>query len=443
MNIGFISLGCSKNLIDTEMAIGLFKKNGFSIVNKPEKADILVINTCGFIASAKEEAIHTILEMAQYKKKKCKILMVMGCLVQRYQTELKKLIPEVDCWIAIEEYPHFWEKVNKIIEEKLDSKQEELVTSSKQLEYRIREITTGNRMAYLKIAEGCNNHCTYCAIPFIRGSYHSRKKEDILEEAKSLVEKGIKELIIIAQDTTKYGIDLYGKPLLAELLDQLCKIKQIKWIRFLYAYPESIDDALIEVVKKQDKICPYFDIPLQHISNPVLKRMNRKSDEQSIRNLIRKIRLHIPEAVLRTTFIVGFPGETKEDFEKLYHFVKEVKFDRLGVFAYSREEGTPAAKLKEQIHPMTKKSRYQKIMELQSQIVQEKQQEQIGKRLEVLIEAESKDHHYYIARSKREAPEIDGVIYVKKEQQNACIGSFIPIEITGFEGYDLMAKQVL
>lgn len=443
MNIGFISLGCSKNLIDTEMAIGLFKKNGFSIVNKPEKADILVINTCGFIASAKEEAIHTILEMAQYKKKRCKILIVMGCLVQRYQTELKKLIPEVDSWIAIEEYPHFWEKVNKIIEEKLDPKQEELVTSSKQLEYRTREITTGNRMAYLKIAEGCNNHCTYCAIPFIRGPYHSRKKEDILEEAKSLAEKGIKELIIIAQDTTKYGIDLYGKPLLAELLDQLCKIKQIKWIRFLYAYPESIDDSLIEVIKRQDKICPYFDIPLQHISDSVLKRMNRKSDEQSIRNLIRKIRLHIPEAVLRTTFIVGFPGETKEDFEKLYHFVKEVKFDRLGVFAYSREEGTPAAKLKEQIHPMTKKSRYQKIMELQSQIVQEKQQEQIGKRLEVLIEAESKDHHYYITRSKREAPEIDGVIYVKKEQQNTCIGSFIPIQITGFEGYDLMAKQVL
>ena len=299
MNVGFISLGCSKNLVDTEMTIGLFKKNNFKIVNNPEQADIIVINTCGFIESAKQEAINTILEMAEYKKNKCKYLIVMGCLVQRYKEELQEAIPEVDLFIKYKEYDTIWEQIEKVIgkNEKEESKnitKEELLTNQCGLEFSNRIISTGRNFAYLRIAEGCSNRCTYCAIPYIRGKFVSRKMEDILKEAQELVNEGYKEIIVIAQDTSKYGIDIYGESKLAELLDKLSKIEGIKWIRFLYTYPESITDELIKVVKENKKICKYFDIPIQHISDTVLKRMNRKSNGESIRKLITKIRKEIP-----------------------------------------------------------------------------------------------------------------------------------------------------
>ena len=310
MNVGFVSLGCSKNLLDTEMAIGLFKRNKFNIVNSPSKADIIVVNTCGFIESAKEEAINTILEMAEYKKGRCKYLIAMGCLVERYKEELSKLIPEVDLFIKFSEYNNIWEQIETVI-----GKSE--IDGVCNLDFMDRVVTTGDNFAYLRIAEGCDNNCTYCAIPSIRGKYVSRRMEDILEEARKLADSGIKELIVIAQDTTKYGIDLYDEPKLAELLEKLCTIEGIKWIRFLYAYPETITDELIDVVKNNEKICKYFDIPIQHISDKVLRRMNRHSDGESIKAVISKIRRRIPNVVIRTTVMVGFPGETRENFEEL------------------------------------------------------------------------------------------------------------------------------
>ncbi len=432
MNVGFIHLGCSKNLVDTEMTIGLFKQNDYHIVNNPEEADILVINTCGFIESAKEEAINTILEMAEYKKKRCRYLIAMGCLVQRYKEELKQAIPEVDLWIKYDSYDTIWEQIEEVIKpEKVEKRN---------LAFLDRVITTGQNYAYLRIAEGCSNFCTYCAIPKIRGKFISRKMEEILEEAEKLAKEGYKELIVIAQDTTKYGIDLYQEPKLAELLRKLCKVEGIKWIRFLYAYPETITEELIQVVKEEDKICKYFDIPIQHISDSVLKRMNRKSNGDSIRKVIEKLRKEIPDVVIRTTVMVGFPGETKEDFEELYEFVKEAKFDRLGTFSYSKEEGTPAEKLPNQIHPMTKKSRYNKIMQLQQKIVEQKQEEMLGKKLEVLIETKTFDNQYYVGRSTREVPDIDGLIYVEMTEEELQ-GKFVTCQITETQGYDLIGKN--
>ena len=446
MNVGFISLGCSKNLVDTEMTIGLFKKNNFKIVNNPEQANIIVINTCGFIESAKQEAINTILEMAEYKKNKCKYLIVMGCLVQRYKEELQEAIPEVDLFIKYKEYDTIWEQIEKVIgkNEKEESKnitKEELLTNKCGLEFSNRIISTGLNFAYLRIAEGCSNRCTYCAIPYIRGKFVSRKMEDILKEAQELVNEGYKEIIVIAQDTSKYGIDIYGESKLAELLDKLSKIEGIKWIRFLYTYPESITDELIKVVKENKKICKYFDIPIQHISDTVLKRMNRKSNGESIRKLITKIRKEIPNVIIRTTVMVGFPGETKENFEELYEFVKWAKFDRLGAFTYSKEDGTPAEKLDNQIHPMTKKSRYNKIMSLQQQISDENLKKQIGNKLEVLIEDESFDGKYYIARSENEVPDIDGIIYVEKSEDE-LLDKFVKVEIIGNKDYDMIGKLI-
>lgn len=432
MNVGFIHLGCSKNLVDTEMTIGLFKNNEYKIVNNPEDADILVINTCGFILSAQEEGVNTILEMAEYKKKRCKYLIVMGCLVQRFKEELEKEIPEVDLWIKYDSYNTIWEQIEKVIKPE--------VTKEKHLSFLDRTITTGENFAYLRIAEGCSNFCTYCAIPKIRGKFISRRVEDILEEAEKLAKEGYQELIVIAQDTTKYGIDIYGKPRLAELLQELCKIEGIKWIRFLYSYPETITDELIEVVENEDKICKYFDIPIQHISDSVLKRMNRKSNSESIRKVIKKLREEIPNVVIRTTVMVGFPGETNDDFEELYNFVKETKFDRLGAFSYSKEEGTPAEKLPNQIHANTKKSRYNKIMRLQQQIAIEKQKELIGRKLEVLVETKTFDGKYYVGRSYMDVPDIDGLIYIEMIDET-LEGKFVECEIIGANDYDLIAKK--
>ncbi len=436
MKVGFISLGCSKNLVDTEKAIAMFKDKGYQIVNKPEEAEVIVVNTCGFIESAKEEAINTILEMAEYKKKNCKYLIAMGCLVERYKDELQKAIPEVDLWIKYSEYKTIWEQIQSVI------KQEEKELAKYDFnEYTDRVITTGKNYAYLKIADGCSNHCTYCAIPYIRGNQISRKIEDVLEEAEKLADEGYKEIILIAQDTTKYGFDIYGESKLSELLEKLCKIDKIKWIRFLYAYPENIDDELIKVVKENDKICKYFDIPIQHISDSVLKRMNRKSDGKSIRNLIKKLREEIPNVVIRTTVMVGFPGESKENFDELYNFLKQAKFDKLGCFSYSKEEGTPAARLKEQIHPMTKKSRYNKIMQLQKEISKENLEKNMGRELEVLIEDKTFDNKYYIGRSYMDVPEIDGIVYVKNDD-NLNFGEFIKCKVTKVDEYDLVAEKI-
>ena len=408
MKVGFISLGCNKNLVDTEKTISIFKENNYEIVNNPKKADIIVINTCGFIQPAKEEAINTILEMAEYKKQGCRYLIVMGCLVERYKQELEKEIPEVDLFIKYSEYKTLWSKVQELIK-----KREENVNFE---EWQDRVITTGETTAYLKIADGCSNRCTYCAIPYIRGPLKSRKFEEIIEEAKKLAKRGYKEIILTAQDT-----------------------KEIKWIRFLYSYPETIDDELIKVVKENEKVCKYFDIPIQHISNNVLKRMNRKSNGEGIRKLIEKLRKEIPEVIIRTTVMVGFPGETTEDFDELYEFIQETKFDKMGAFSYSKEENTPAEKLKEQIHPATKKSRYNKIMQLQKELIEQKLKKYIGKKLEVLIENKTFDSKYYVARSYMEAPETDEVIYIKNTQELE-IGQFTNCEITDVKEYDLIGK---
>ena len=449
MNVGFVSLGCSKNLIDTEMMIGVFKDNKFDIVNDPSKADVIVVNTCGFIESAKEEAINTILEMAEYKKTaRCKVLIATGCLVERYKEELEKAIPEVDIFLRYSDYAEekgksaeIFEKVLQEIYDKTEKSDKKQINDT-ELDFMNRVITTGNQYSYLRIAEGCSNRCTYCAIPYIRGAFVSRKIEDIIEEAKMLVESGRRELILIAQDTSKYGIDIYGEPKLAELLHQLCQIKDLKWIRFLYTYPEDITDELIQVVKENDKICKYFDIPIQHISNKVLKRMNRKCTGDSIRKTIKKLRKEIPGVVIRTTLMVGFPGETGEDFDELYNFVKETKFDKLGAFTYSKEDGTPAARLKEQIHPMTKKSRYNRIMKLQQEISKENEKKQLGKELEILIEDITPDKKYYIGRSYMDVPGIDGIAYVENNTKENLIGKYVKARVIEVKEYDMILKII-
>ncbi len=427
MKVGFISLGCSKNLVVTEEIMGLFKKNGYEITGDVTEAEIILINTCGFIDSAKDEAISTILEMADYKKANCKYLIVTGCLVQRYKDELIEELPEVDLFVSIKEYDELWKMINKLINNKQDVDY---------LNYKDRTITTGNSMAYLKIAEGCSNFCTFCAIPYIQGKYVSRKYEDILDEANRLVKNGIREIVVIAQDTTKYGIDLYGYSRLAELLNDLAKIEGLEWIRFLYSYPENINDELIKVVKDNEKICNYFDIPIQHISDKILKKMNRKSDSKSIRNLLKKLRTEIPDVILRTTLIVGFPGETEDDFNELYEFVKESKFDKLGAFAYSKEDQTAASKMPDQIDEDVKNIRQDKIMKLQQQISAERLREKVGKTYNCLIENITEDGQYYIGRTYMDVPSEDGVVYVQYED-GVLIDDFIEVTIIDSTAYDL------
>lgn len=432
MKVGFISLGCSKNLIDTEMGMAVLKDHNFEIVNDPKEAEIIIVNTCGFIASAKEEAINTILEMAEYKKQNCKYLVGMGCLVKRYKKDLEKLIPEVDLWLSISDYKDFWNKIAAMVGKEVEE--------NDYMSYRNRVISTGKKMAYLKIAEGCDNFCTYCAIPYIRGRYESRKFEDIVEEAKQLADQGYEEIILIAQDTTKYGIDLYGKLRLPELLTEICKIEKIKWLRFLYAYPESITDELISVVKNEKKICHYFDVPIQHFSADVLKRMNRKTTGKNIKNIVSKIRKEIPDVIIRTSLIVGFPGETEADFEILKNAVEDLKFDRLGCFTYSKEDGTPAAKFENQVHPKTKEKRKNIIMNIQNEISTEKMKEKIGQEYEVLIEDYSDDGLFYVGRSYMDSPDTDGVIYVNIEDD--LIGKFVKCKIVNSSDYDLIAEII-
>ena len=439
MKVGFVSLGCSKNLVDTEMMIGLFRNEGYEIVNDPSVADIIIVNTCGFIEPAKEEGVNTILEMAEYKKKNCKYLLVTGCLVERYRDELMKAIPEIDGLIKFSEYETFWPQVESII-----GKNENKNKERDALNFLDRIITTGDNYAYIRVAEGCNNFCTFCAIPYIRGRFVSRTEEDILKEVENLAKQGIREFIIIAQDTTKYGVDIYGKPMLADLINKISKVKGVEWIRFLYSYPETITDDLIQEVKTNKKVCKYFDIPMQHVSDNVLKRMNRKTTSKSTREIISKLRNEIPGVIIRSTLMVGFPGETQEDFDELYEFVEWAKFDKLGCFTYSKEEGTAAANLDNQVHPKTKNSRYNKIMALQQEISNENLKRFIGKRFKVLIENAivEDDQLYFVGRSYMDVPDVDGYFYIKatKEQSEQHeINTFVDCKVTDItDNYDLV-----
>jgi len=432
MNIGFVSLGCSKNLIDTESMIALVKEAGYNIVSDKESADIIIINTCGFIDDAKEEAINEILETAKYKEEgKLKKLIVAGCLAQRYSKEIETELPEVDKIVGIGSF----QDIVKIIEDEGKLFVGEVEKSYKELD-RVR--STPPYTAYLKIAEGCDNHCTYCAIPAIRGKYRSRKMEDILAEAGKMVAEGVTEVNIIAQDTTRYGIDLYGESKLAELMSSLAKLN-FKWIRVLYTYPELISDELINVFKENDNILNYFDIPLQHVSDGVLKRMGRQSDKKSIYALLDKIRGEIEDVTLRTSLMVGFPGETDEDFEELCEFVKYARFDRMGVFKYSREEGTPAYKLQNQVDEDIKQQRFDRLMSIQNQISAERNMRCMGKTVEVLAE-EFTDEYLYAGRSRADAPDIDGRVYFGSEREIAP-GEYVRVKILGAEEYDLMGEE--
>ena len=352
--------------------------------------------------------------------------------MQRYKKELQRALPEVDLFLSIDEYENYWDKIEKLVKNRDD-------IYSEKMDYLNRIITTGKTTAYLKIAEGCSNRCTYCAIPYIRGPYVSRPMEEVLEEAKKLATAGIKELIVIAQDTTRYGEDLYGESKLSDLLNELCKIDGFEWIRFLYAYPESITDELIQTVKNNPKICNYFDIPIQHISDSVLRRMNRRTTGKQIEELINKIKKQIPDVILRTSLIVGFPGETEEDFNKLYEFVKKGYFDKLGVFTYSKEDGTPAARLKEQIHPATKKKRYNLIMSVAKDISAEKLKSYIGKEYKVLVEDTTFDHKFCVGRSYMDIPDTDGMVIIKN-CDTKLVGEFVNCKVTAVNNYDLIAK---
>ncbi|MDK2585048.1 30S ribosomal protein S12 methylthiotransferase RimO [Romboutsia sedimentorum] len=439
LKIALESLGCSKNLVDAEIMMGILNKKGYKLVGEFSEADIIIVNTCGFIESAKQESIDTILELSEYKTNgNLKILIVTGCLAQRYAQELKTEIPEIDAIVGTGSYQNIDEIINGL-------KQEKQIVSLNDIEFAYNEelpryISTPSHMAYLKIGEGCDNHCTYCIIPKLRGKYRSRKMEDVIKEAKDLATRGVKELVVIAQDTTKYGCDLYGKEMLPELLEELANIDGLKWIRIMYSYPESITEELVKVIKKYDNICNYFDMPVQHASNKILKLMNRKTTKEDILSKIEMIRTHIPDATVRTTIIVGFPGETEEDFKEIVDFAKIVKFDRLGAFAYSREEDTAADKLPNHLEEEVKAERRDALMLVQQGISQELNAKKVGNIYEVLIEEQIEDN-VYIGRTQGDAEEIDSIVYVKsKNQLNA--GDFVIVKINNALEYDLMGDVV-
>lgn len=439
LKIALESLGCSKNLVDAEIMMGILNKKGYKLIGDFEDADVIIVNTCGFIESAKQESIQTILELGQLKETgNLKILIVTGCLAQRYAEELKTEIPEIDAIVGTGSYQNIDEILNGLKEEKH-------IVSLNNIEFAYNEdlpryISTPSHMAYLKIGEGCNNHCTYCIIPKLRGKYRSRKMEDIIKEAKDLAKRGVKEVVVIAQDTTKYGCDIYGKDSLAELLEELAQIEGLKWIRVMYSYPESITEELVKVMKKYDNICNYFDMPIQHASNKILKLMNRRTTKEDILSKVEMIRKHMPDATIRTTIIVGFPGETEEDFKEVLDFAKLVKFDRLGAFAYSREEDTAADKLPNHLEDDVKNDRRDRLMLVQQEISQELNEKKIGNVYEVLIEEQIEDN-VYIGRTQGDAEEIDSIVYVKsKEQLN--VGDFVSVKINNALEYDLMGDVV-
>lgn len=438
MKILFISLGCDKNLVDSEEMLGMLRKEHFEFTDDETEADIIVINTCCFVNDAKEESIETILQMAEYRKNGvCKALIVTGCLAQRYKDEIIKEIPEVDAVLGTSSY----DSIVDAVKTALDGRRYELYSSLDKLivEEKDRVLTTGGYYAYLKIAEGCNKSCSYCIIPKIRGRYRSVPMEELISSAEQLVRSGAKELILVAQETTLYGVDLYGKKMLPELLKKLCEISGLVWIRLLYCYPEEITDELIEVIKRESKICKYIDMPIQHANDRILKLMGRRTDKEELIERISQIRKEIPEIVIRTTLISGFPTETEEEHEELLDFVDEMEFDRLGVFTYSPEENTKAAEMQGQIPEEIKEKRRNEVMELQQDIVFEKGEAMIGKKILVMIEGKLVDENVYIGRTYMDAPGVDGNIFIVTDEE-LLTGDFVKVLITGSKDYDLIGE---
>ena len=456
-NVLFVSLGCDKNLVDSEKMLGLLKEAGYRVAQEESEADAIVVNTCCFIHDAKEESVETILEMAEWKKKgRLKALIVTGCMEQRYQDEIQQEIPEVDAVIGTTGYTEIVPILDEILAEAEASQKEAAVEEPKEKSFvncspsidllpaslaDKRVVTTGGYTAYLKIAEGCNKRCTYCIIPYIRGHYRSFPMEDLLEEARKLAEGGVKELILIAQETTVYGMDCYGRKALPELLTKLCEIEGIEWIRILYCYPEEITDELIAVMKKEKKICHYLDIPIQHSEDTILKRMGRRTNRAELVSLVEKLRKEIPDIVLRTTLITGFPGETEEEFKNMVDFVDSMEFDRLGVFPYSAEEGTKAAEMDGQITEEVKESRRDEIMALQQEISADKAASRIDDEMSVLIEGYLYEDDIYIGRTYMDAPKVDGNVFVRAEEE-LISGDIVPVRITGANEYDLMGDVI-
>ena len=439
MKLLCISLGCDKNLVDTEMMLGLLNRDGYTFTDDEYEADVIVINTCCFIGDAKEESVNTILEMAQRKTDgNCKALIVTGCLAQRYKQEIIDEIPEVDGILGTSTY----DEISNVLKGALGG--EEPVSCFHDLDLlpeteTDRILTTGGHYAFLKIAEGCDKHCTYCIIPALRGNYRSVPMENLVKEAEKLAEKGVKELILVAQETTLYGVDLYGKKSLPDLLKKLCKISGIQWIRIQYCFPEEITDELIAVIKEENKICRYLDMPIQHASDRILKRMGRRTSKEQLKDIINRLRAEIPDIALRTTLISGFPGETEEDHEELMDFVDEMEFERLGVFAYSAEEDTPAAEFPDQVPQEIKEERRDAIMELQQEISIDHSQSMVGKTLEVMIEGKVADENAYVARTYMDGPGVDGMIFVQTGEE-LMSGDFAKIRVTGAMEYDLIGE---
>ena len=456
-NVLFVSLGCDKNLVDSEKMLGLLNEAGYRVAQEESEADAIVVNTCCFIHDAKEESVETILEMAEWKKKgRLKALIVTGCMAQRYQDEIQQEIPEVDAVIGTTGYTEIVPILDEILAEAEASQKEAAVEEPKEKSFvnccpsidllpaslaDKRVVTTGGYTAYLKIAEGCNKRCTYCIIPYIRGHYRSFPMEDLLEEARKLAEGGVKELILIAQETTVYGMDCYGRKALPELLTKLCEIEGIEWIRILYCYPVEITDELIAVMKKEKKICHYLDIPIQHSEDTILKRMGRRTNRAELVSLVEKLRKEIPDIVLRTTLITGFPGETEEEFKNMVDFVDSMEFDRLGVFPYSAEEGTKAAEMDGQITEEVKESRRDEIMALQQEISADKAASRIDDEMSVLIEGYLYEDDIYIGRTYMDAPKVDGNVFVRAEEE-LISGDIVPVRITGANEYDLMGDVI-
>ena len=438
MNILFISLGCDKNLVDSEQMLGLLTQKGFTLTDDETQADVIVINTCCFIHDAKEESIQNILEMAEYRKSgSCKALIVTGCLAQRYKQEIIDEIKEVDAVIGTTAHDEIFDVIEKVLagQKELDIQDvDRLVEIDAK-----RVVTTGGHYAHLKIAEGCDKHCTYCIIPKIRGNYRSVPMERLLKEAQDLADQGVKELILVAQETTLYGTDIYGKKSLHILLKKLCEIKGIRWIRVLYCYPEEIYDELIETIRDEKKICHYLDLPIQHASDRILKRMGRRTTRAQLEEIIGKLRKEIPDIALRTTLITGFPGETQEDHEELMAFVDEMEFDRLGVFTYSQEEDTPAATMEDQIDEEIKKDRQEELMELQQEVSLDKNEEKIGRTMLAMVEGYLSDENVYVARTYADAPGIDGYLFIDTAE-TLMSGDFAKVKITGALEYDLTGE---
>jgi ribosomal protein S12 methylthiotransferase len=438
MKILFVSLGCDKNLVDTEMMLGMLVQKGYTITDDEEEADVVVVNTCCFIGDAKQESINTLLEMAELRKSgSIKALVAAGCLAQRYREEIQKEIPEVDAIVGTTAIDAITDALDEAFKGKNPNHIEDINRTPVYDKKRI--VTTGGHYAYLKIAEGCDKRCSYCIIPKVRGNYRSIPMESLINDAKSLVEFGAKEIILVAQETTLYGMDLYGKKCLPELLHRLCEIEGLYWVRILYCYPEEITDELIEAIKSEDKVCNYLDIPIQHASDQILKRMGRRTNRQELADMVNKLRKAIPDICLRTTLITGFPGETQEDHESLLEFVDEMEFDRLGVFTYSPEEDTPAATFEDQIDEEIKLDRQADIMELQQEIAFEKAENTVGSTMLVMVEGKVPDEHAYVARSYKDAPNVDGFVFIQTGKE-LITGDFVKVRITGSYEYDLIGE---